>query len=46
MNLFRWFLENPLAISPTRIRAANAVAAAGSFAAAARLLGISQPAVS
>ncbi len=35
-----------MALSPPRIRAVNAVAASGSFAAAARLLGISQPAVS
>lgn len=35
-----------MSVSPTRIRAVNAVAASGSFAAAARLLGISQPAVS
>lgn len=35
-----------LTVSPTRIRAVNAVAASGSYAAAARLLGISQPAVS
>ena len=35
-----------MTLSPTRIRAVNAVAASGSFAAAARLLGISQPAVS
>lgn len=35
-----------MTVSPTRIRAVNAVAASGSYAAAARLLGISQPAVS
>lgn len=35
-----------MTVSSTRIRAVNAVAASGSFAAAARLLGISQPAVS
>lgn len=33
-------------VSPNRIRAVNAVATSGSFAAAARLLGVSQPAVS
>jgi DNA-binding transcriptional LysR family regulator len=38
--------EISLTVSPTRIRAVNAVAASGSYAAAARLLGISQPAVS
>lgn len=35
-----------MALSLTRIRAVNAVATAGSYAGAARLLGISQPAVS
>jgi len=34
-----------LIVSPHRIRAVNAVAASGSYAAAARLLGVSQPAV-
>lgn len=43
---FAYGSETPLALSLNRIRAVNAVAASGSFAAAARLLGVSQPAIS